>query len=188
MFRNMATEFFRHESIKTTDAKAKELKRVTDKIVTLAKNGAKEGMPNSGLSFKRKIFGYINDKEVARKVFTEIAERYKQRPGGYSRITSLGFRRGDRTPVSRIELVTEEYNPSSKKKNPRKSSLPAPPLKKSMGSEKDSASAKQEERGKKAEQPKDKTPVATKEVPVAESKENKKQPGGAEPKNNGDAE
>ncbi len=125
MLRNMATEFFRHESIRTTDVKAKELKRVADKIITLAKNSAKEDAANGGLSFKRRIFGHITDKEVARKVFTEIAERYKDRPGGYSRIISLGFRRGDQTPVSQIELVTEDYEPSAGKKNPRKSKAPA---------------------------------------------------------------
>jgi len=123
MLRNMATELFRHEKIRTTDTRAKELKRVADKVITLAKNS----VGNEGLFFKRRIFGYINDKEVARKVFTEIAERYKQRPGGYSRIISLGFRTGDRAPMSQIELVTDEYKPSSRVKTPRKSSLPAPP-------------------------------------------------------------
>ena len=127
MFRNMATELFRHGGIQTTDARAKELKRVADKIITLAKNSAGEDAPDGGLSYKRRIFGYINDKEVARKVFTEIAGMHKERPGGYSRIVRLGFRRGDRTPVSRIELVTEEYKPSSKKKTQKKSNLPLPP-------------------------------------------------------------
>ncbi len=126
MLRNMATELFRHEKIRTTDTRAKELKRVADKIITLAKNSAGDG----GLVFKRRIFGYITDKEVARKVFTEIADRYKQRPGGYSRIISLGFRAGDQTPISQIELVTEEYKPSSRTKTPRKSNLPAPKKKK----------------------------------------------------------
>lgn len=129
MLRNLATELFRHEKIRTTDAKAKELKRVADKIITLAKNGAKEDAPNGGLSFKRRIFGYITDKEVARKVFTEIAERYKQRPGGYSRIIGLDYRKGDQTPISRIELVNEEYRPSTRAKKPRKSNLPPPPKK-----------------------------------------------------------
>lgn len=127
MFRNMATELFRHGGIQTTDARAKELKRVADKIITLAKNSAGEDAPDGGLSGKRRIFSYINDKEVARKVFTEIAGMHKERPGGYSRIVRLGFRRGDRTPVSRIELVTEEYKPSTKKKTQKKSNLPLPP-------------------------------------------------------------
>ncbi len=188
MLRNMATELFRHESIKTTDAKAKELKRVTDKIVTLAKNGAKDGASNGGLSFKRKIFGYLKDKEIARKVFTEIAERYKQRPGGYSRIISLGFRRGDQTPISRIELVTEKYNPSSKKKNPRKPSLPAPPLKKEekpVETSSVSASAKGETKEKKPEQIEAKDSVVAKETPAGE---NKQQSGAEERKKDGDTE
>ncbi|MGI9559214.1 MAG: 50S ribosomal protein L17 [Thermodesulfobacteriota bacterium] len=127
MLRNLATELFRHEKIQTTDVKAKELKRFADKIITIAKNGAKDSAAGDGLSYKRRIFGCITDKQVARKVFTEIAERYKQRPGGYSRIVSLGFRRGDQAPVSRIELVAEEYKPSAREKTPRKSNLPAPP-------------------------------------------------------------
>lgn len=132
MFRNMATELFRHGGIQTTDAKAKELKRVADKIITLAKNGAREDAPAGGLSYKRRIFGYIQDKEVARKLLTEIAEMHKDRPGGYSRIIPLGYRKGDQTPVSRIELVTEEYKPSSKKKAKKKA---APPPKEAEGTE-----------------------------------------------------
>lgn len=131
MLRNMATELFRHGKIRTTGTRAKELKRVADKIVTLAKNGGKENAANGGLSFKRRIFSYITDKAVARKIFTEIAERYKGRPGGYSRIISLGYRRGDSAPVSQIELVTENYKPAPKRNKTRKSSLPAPPSKKS---------------------------------------------------------
>lgn len=127
LLRNLTTELFRHGKIKTTDAKAKEIKRVADKLVTLAKNSAKADAPDAGLSSKRRIFSYITDKEVARKVFTEIAEMHKQRPGGYSRIVRLGFRRGDQTPVSQIELVTEPYQPSPKTDKKKKSNLPLPP-------------------------------------------------------------
>ncbi|QMU56504.1 MAG: 50S ribosomal protein L17 [Candidatus Mycalebacterium zealandia] len=159
MFRNLATELFRHEKIRTTDTKAKELKRVVDKIITLAKNGLEKGASNGGLSYKRRIFGYIRDKEVARKVFTEIAERYKQRPGGYSRIISLDYRKGDQTPISQIELVTEEYQPSTRTKTPRKSSLPSPPPPKKE-EEKSPESAEAKEGVKEAKKEKKENPEA----------------------------
>ncbi len=169
MLRNLATELFRHEKIQTTDVKAKELKRFADKIITIAKNGAKDSAAGDGLSYKRRIFGCITDKQVARKVFTEIAERYKQRPGGYSRIVSLGFRRGDQAPVSRIELVAEEYKPSAREKTPRKSNLPAPPPKDEKAEENKAAEAQEEAKEAKAE-----TEQETKaETPPADSSADK---------------
>ncbi len=183
MLRNMATEFFRHEKIRTTDVKAKELKRVADKIVTLAKNGAKEDAAVDGLSFKRRIFSYINDKEVARKIFTEIAERYRQRPGGYSRITSLGYRRGDQTPVSQIELVTEDCEPVPSKKKTRKSNLPAPPNREvpKESSAEDSAPAEKEQPRKEP-----KVEASAKEDSPDKAGEKDTKPEAAEPKRDGE--
>ncbi|MCK5708922.1 MAG: 50S ribosomal protein L17, partial [Deltaproteobacteria bacterium] len=108
MFRNMVTDLFRNERLKTTDTRAKELRRVAEKIITLAKEGT--------LQKRRQAAAYIRDKEVLKKLFDELAERFKERPGGYTRITKLGFRRGDNTPISIIELVEEEYKPKKKKK------------------------------------------------------------------------
>ena len=108
MFRNMVTDLFRNERLKTTDTRAKELRRVAEKIITLAKEGT--------LQKRRQAAAYIRDKEVIKKLFDELAERFKERPGGYTRITKLGFRRGDNTPISIIELVEEEYKPKKKKK------------------------------------------------------------------------
>jgi len=108
MFRNMVTDLFRNERLKTTDTRAKELRRVAEKIITLAKEGT--------LQKRRQAAAYIMDKEVLKKLFDELAERFKERPGGYTRITKLGFRRGDNTPISIIELVEEEYKPKKKKK------------------------------------------------------------------------
>ncbi|WP_462137333.1 50S ribosomal protein L17 [Candidatus Mycalebacterium sp.] len=180
MLRNLATELFRHEKIRTTDAKAKELKRVADKIITLAKNGAEKETPNGGLSYKRRIFGYITDKEVARKVFTEIAERYKQRPGGYSRIISLNYRKGDQTPISQIELVTEEYQPSTRTKTPRKSSLPSPPPPKKE-EEKSSESAEAEGAVKETEKEKKEKPEAAQPQSEQPRNEEKQPEAAAEP-------
>jgi len=108
MLRNMVTDLFRNNRLKTTDTRAKELRRVAEKIITLAKEGT--------LHKRRQAGAYIRDKEVLKKLFDEIAERFKDRPGGYTRITKLGFRRGDNTPVSIVELVEEEYKPKKTKK------------------------------------------------------------------------
>lgn len=108
MFRNMVTDLFRYDRIKTTDMKAKELRRIAEKLITLAKEGT--------LHKRRQAAAYIRDKDVLKKLFDEIAAKFKDRPGGYTRIIKLGFRRGDNTAVSIIELVEEEYKPAKKKK------------------------------------------------------------------------
>jgi large subunit ribosomal protein L17 len=108
MFRNMVTDLFRFDRIKTTDMKAKDLRRIAEKIITLAKEGT--------LHKRRQAAAYIRDKSVLKKLFDEIAAKFKDRPGGYTRIIKLGFRKGDNTPISLIELVEEEYKPAKKKK------------------------------------------------------------------------
>jgi len=107
MFRNMVTDFFRFDKIKTTDTRAKELRRIAEKLITLAKDGS--------LHKRRQAAAYIRDNEVLKKLFDEIAPKFKDRPGGYTRITKLGFRRGDSSPISIIELVEEEFKPKKKK-------------------------------------------------------------------------
>jgi large subunit ribosomal protein L17 len=108
MLRNMVTDLFRNEKLKTTDTRAKEIRRVAEKIITLAKEDT--------LHKRRQAGAFVRDKEVLKKLFDELAKRFKERPGGYTRITKLGFRKGDNTPISIIELVEEEYNPNKKKK------------------------------------------------------------------------
>ena len=108
MLRNMVTDLFRNEKLKTTDTRAKEIRRAAEKIITLAKEGT--------LHKRRQAGAFVKDKEVLKKLFDELAARFKDRPGGYTRITKLGFRKGDNTPVSIIELVEEGYKPKKKKK------------------------------------------------------------------------
>ncbi len=110
MFRNMVTDLFRHEKIKTTDTRAKELRRVAEKYITIAKKGT--------LSARRAAAAFVKDKEVIQKLFDELAARFKDRPGGYTRIVKLGVRTGDNAPISLIELIQEEYKP--KKKRPKR--------------------------------------------------------------------
>ena len=97
MFRNMANSLFQHEIIKTTLPKAKELRRVAEPLITLAKV---DGVANRRLAFNR-----LRDKAAVGKLFTEIGPRYRSRPGGYLRILKCGFRAGDAAPMAYVELV-----------------------------------------------------------------------------------
>ena len=97
MFRNMACSLFEHEVIKTTLPKAKELKRVAEPLITLAKN---DSVANRRLAFAR-----TGSKETVGKLFAELGPRYIERPGGYTRILKCGFRPGDTAPMAFVELV-----------------------------------------------------------------------------------
>lgn len=103
LFRNMVTSLFEHERIQTTDAKAKEVRRIAERLITLGKRG--------GLHAHRQAVAYVRDKGVVAKLFSEISPRYAQRPGGYTRIVKIGARRGDNAPMSVLELVQEAYVP-----------------------------------------------------------------------------
>ena len=97
MFRNMACSLFEHEVIKTTLPKAKELKRVAEPLITLAKN---DSVANRRLAFAR-----TGSKQTVGKLFAELGPRYIERPGGYTRILKCGFRSGDTAPMAFVELV-----------------------------------------------------------------------------------
>ena len=97
MFRNMATSLFQHETIRTTVAKAKELRRVAEPLITLAKDDS--------LAHRRLAFDRIRDRDIVGKLFNELGPRYKSRPGGYLRILKCGFRSGDSAPMAIVELV-----------------------------------------------------------------------------------
>jgi large subunit ribosomal protein L17 len=97
MFRNMAASLFDHELIKTTLPKAKELRRVAEPLITLAKQ---DSVANRRLAFDR-----LRNKEMVSKLFNELGPRYESRPGGYLRILKCGFRTGDNAPMAIVELV-----------------------------------------------------------------------------------
>lgn len=111
MFRNMATSFFEHERIETTDAKAKELQRIAEKMITLGKRG--------DLHARRQVLSFLNNKDVTKNLFDTIAPRYNDRNGGYTRIFKAGRRQGDNAPLSIIELVPEKSVKKAKKKSSR---------------------------------------------------------------------
>src|SRR5574342_937850 len=100
LMRNLITCLLRDERIQTTDPKAKELRRWADRVITLGKRGS--------LHARRQALGIVQDKAVVRKLFDTIAPRFKDRPGGYTRIIKVGTRRGDAAPISLIELVAGE--------------------------------------------------------------------------------
>ncbi len=97
MFRNMAASLMRHEVIKTTLPKAKELRRVAEPLITMAKT--------DNVHKRRLAFSRLRDREVVTKLFNELGPRYKDRPGGYLRILKMGFRTGDKAPMALVELV-----------------------------------------------------------------------------------
>lgn len=97
LFRNQVTSLFLHERITTTEAKAKELRGVAEKLITLAKRG--------DLHAKRQVLSYVLDEDAAKKLFDHIGPRYADRPGGYTRVVKVGPRQGDAAPMAILELV-----------------------------------------------------------------------------------
>src|SRR3954449_5140404 len=103
---NLATSLFEHGRITTTEAKARVLRPVAERLITKAKKG--------DLHNRRQVLATIKDKGVVHALFEDIAPRFADRPGGYTRITKLGPRKGDNAPMAVIELVTEEYSPRAR--------------------------------------------------------------------------
>jgi large subunit ribosomal protein L17 len=97
LFRNLVTDLMRHESLKTTEAKAKEVRPIAERMITLGKDGT--------LHARRQALAYMNDKDIVKKLFDDVAPRFASRPGGYTRIVKLGPRNGDGAPMAQLELV-----------------------------------------------------------------------------------
>ena len=104
MFANMAVALLKHEQIQTTLPKAKDLRRVVDRLVTLGKRG--------DLHARRQAMSVLRDRAITAKLFTDLAERYRERAGGYTRVLKAGYRYGDMAPMAVIELV--DRNPEAK--------------------------------------------------------------------------
>ncbi len=114
---NLATALFEHGRITTTEAKARVLRPVAEKLITKARKG--------DLHNRREVLKTIRDKSVVHTLFTEIAPQFAERPGGYTRITKIGPRKGDNAPMAVIELVTESYTPSAPKQQKAAAAAPA---------------------------------------------------------------
>ena len=112
LLRNQAIALLRHERIETTMPKAKELRPFVERLITIAKRGVAAGDGNGrALHARRLVMAEIPDKAVVGKLFETLAPRFAERPGGYTRILRVGFRRGDSAEVAQVELVGSEYNP-----------------------------------------------------------------------------
>ena len=105
MYKNMAASLIKHETIRTTLPKAKELRRVVEPLITLAKE--------DGVARRRLAFDRLRDKETVSKLFTELGPRFKNRPGGYLRILKNGFRPGDSAPMAIVQLVDQSESESA---------------------------------------------------------------------------
>ncbi len=124
MLRNMVTSLFRHEQLETTDAKAKELRPLAEKMITLAKRG--------DLHARRQVLASLKDNTVTHRLFEEVKDRYLDRQGGYVRIVKKESRKGDGAPVSIVQLLPEE---GAKKKTQKKPKKERQPEKEAKGSE-----------------------------------------------------
>ena len=115
MLRNQATDLLRHEHLTTTVPKAKELRPFVERIITVAKRGLAGGEPNGRvLTARRLVMRDLQDREVVTKLFDAIAPRFAARPGGYTRLLRIGFRKGDSAEMAQVELVGSEYDPKAK--------------------------------------------------------------------------
>jgi len=110
MLRTMVTSFLKHEKIKTTDLKAKELRKVAEKMISLGKRG--------DLHARRQAAAYVREREMVGKLFGELSARYRDRSGGYTRIVKMGYRAGDNAAMSIIEFVRDAEVEKAKKKAP----------------------------------------------------------------------
>ena len=97
LYRNLVADLFRHEKIITTEAKAKEVRGLAEKMITLGKEGS--------LSSRRRALAFVTDKKLVDKIFNQLAPRYAERPGGYTRLVKLGPRLGDGAPMAQLEMV-----------------------------------------------------------------------------------
>ena len=163
MFRNMVTSLFKHERIRTTDVKAKELRRWADNLITLAKRG--------DVHARRQALSIIREKDVVHKLFAEAAGRFGSVSGGYTRIVKLGRRPGDAAPISLIELI---YSEEGKKKKKKKKKAKVSVEKKQVVEKKEAEEKKTEEKKEttsEEEAAEEKKVILDKEEDMAEEKE-----------------
>ena len=122
MLRNQATALLRHEHLTTTVPRAKELRPFVERLITIAKRGVTSGAQPRALHARRLVMEDLQDREVVGKLFETLAPRFQSRPGGYTRLLRLGFRRGDAAEVAQVELVGSEFNPRAKAEGDAKKS------------------------------------------------------------------
>lgn len=159
MLRNQATDLLQHEHLVTTVARAKELRPFVERIITVAKRGIVAGEANGRmLNARRLVMHDLQDEAVVKKLFDTLAPRFVSRPGGYTRLLRLGFRKGDAAEVAQVELVGSEFNPRAKAEAEAKKAEAAPKAKGVGGRLKAAADRL---RGKKKDEPGDGSQKAT---------------------------
>jgi large subunit ribosomal protein L17 len=130
MLRNQATALLRHEHLTTTVPRAKELRPFVERLITIAKRGVASGSATGNvLSARRLVLEEVQDRGVVSKLFETIAPRFADRPGGYTRLLRLGFRRGDAADIAQVELIGSEFNPRAKVADETKVAAEAPKTK-----------------------------------------------------------
>ena len=143
MFRNMVTSLFKYEQIETTDAKAKQIKPIAERMITLAKRG--------DLHARRQALAYMMDKRTTHRLFEELKERFMDRQGGYVRIIKKGNRKGDNAPISIVQLISADETKRKKKKKVKAEAKPQP--KEEVKAEKKAGQAQEEAVSEVREQP-----------------------------------
>ena len=164
MFRNMVVSLLQYERIKTTLAKGKELRSWADRIISLGKQGT--------LHARRRAFSLLRDKGIVKKLFDEIAPKFKDREGGYTRVYKLGWRQGDGAPLSLVELVTYAP-PEEKKKSTLKKAKEALEKVTPKKKEKVEKEAKEKEKGKEKVKEKKEKKVKKEEKEAPKEKKTK---------------
>jgi large subunit ribosomal protein L17 len=134
LLRNQAIALLRHERIETTMPKAKELRPFVERLITIARRGLAAGeAAGKTLHARRLVLAELPDNEVVSKLFTDLAPRFADRPGGYTRILRVGYRRGDSAEVAQVELVGSEYNPEAAKEDKGEGEEESPKKAKGVG-------------------------------------------------------
>jgi large subunit ribosomal protein L17 len=130
MLRNQATALLRHEHLTTTVPRAKELRPFVERLITIAKRGLADGNSNAReLNARRMVMQDLQDRAVVTKLFDTLAPRFESRPGGYTRLLRIGYRKGDSAEVAQVELIGSEFNPRAKAEAEAAKAEPAPKTK-----------------------------------------------------------
>lgn len=171
LLRNQAEALLRHERIRTTVPKAKELRPFVERIISVAKRGLADGSEGKALHARRMILRDIPNQTTVSKLFDTLAPRFAERPGGYTRILRLGHRRGDGTDVAQVELVGSEFDPNAEVATPEADAAATPAKKTGVGGRLRAAAKRM--RGKSADEASDAaddTPAKTKKRGSARKK------------------
>jgi len=154
MLRNQATALLRYEHLTTTVPRAKELRPFVERIITIAKRGIADGAANGkALHARRLVMHDVQDREVVSKLFDTLAPRFASRPGGYTRLLRLGYRKGDSAEIAQVELIGSEFDPKAKVETEAKGEAEQPKAKGVGGRLKAAAERLRGKKGNKGDEP-----------------------------------